>query len=270
MALDFKSIINQKINGGNQDLSDRHEQDRIKVGRKNPFFGRIVPLGEDEFFAKDFEEAWVDYVTKEGKQSVVKVVIDSKTGNDELGTLLNDIFWYNYNYRKNHQDFTGDKIVINHKNTKYNFNINRQYEFVAIPMIKAGNSWQLAQAQNGGYAFKNYAVSYSVFNRILEMTQDSTLFIEGKPFDTDLGFITPGKTLPVKIALNSSNRYDVSVANLTLPEITYDYLAKDNNGDFLYFDDPNKFNKLTKDTNPTMYRTLLAQLQQSFEEQKKS
>lgn len=273
MTLNFKDLINSQLNrlDNNGGSDSERKQDRINISKKHPGFLRVLPLGQEEFPFKPYAEAWVDYTTKDGKQSVARVTVDTYDRDDELVSLLFDVIHYNTQYNKKHQDHKGDKIVINHKNTNFPFRINQRVEFVGIPMAKnvQTGSYELKQNPNTVFEFHNYSVSNAAYKTMLEMTQDDKLMVNGQPFQTDLGYITSGETIPVEIKLNSEGKgYDVRPVMVPLPAITLDYLQRGQDGDFLYFDDPEIHNKLTKDTNPTMYEEILNQLKASVAQQK--
>ena len=246
----------------------KRKKDRIDIGKKHPFFGRIIPRG-DNFPFTPYAEAWVDYTTKDGKQTMMRLILDldENTGrlvdDDPLNNLLLKVMRYNNSYRKEHQNFTGDKIIINHKqaDSPYAWRISNRAEFVAIPLAKnLQGQLQLKQNEESGYEFVNYSVSNAAYKSLLELTQSDTLMVNGKPFDTELGYITSKETLPVAVKLNSDgNKYDVQPSMMLLPSIEFDYLQRGEDGDYLFFDDPEIHNKPTKETSPGLYEQVLKQ-----------
>lgn len=283
MTVDFRKIINQQLNNldtGNDNSDEfKRKKDRVDIGKKHPFFGRVLPLGE-KFPFTPYAEAWVDYTTKDGKQTMMRLILDldENTGllaeDDKLNSLLLKVMRYNNNYRKDHQNFTGDKIIINHKqaDSPYAWRISNRAEFVAIPLAKnlQGNL-QLKQNEESGYEFVNYSVSNAAYKSLLELTQSDTLMVNGKPFDTELGYITSKETLPVAVKLNSEgNKYDVQPSMMLLPPIEFDYLQRGEDGDYLFFDDPEIHNKPTKETSPGLYEQVLKQLTDSVNAQMES
>lgn len=277
MAVNFRELINKQLNqldGGNSNgggNEDTRKKERVDIGRKHPFFGRVLPLGTEEFPFTNYAEAWVDYTTKDGKQTMTKLVLDVDDRDDKLTSLLYKAIRYNNEYRKEHQNFKGDKIIMNHKqaDSPYPFRISRRAEFVGIPLAKDLNGQlQLKTNTETGYEFVNYSVSNAAYKTLLELTQSDTLMVNGKPFDTDLGYITKDETLPVAIKLNTEGRgYDVQPSMMVLPAITFDYLQRGTDGDYLYFDDPALHNKPTKETNPGLYEAVLQQLTNSVNAQ---
>lgn len=284
MTVDFRKIINQQLNNldtGNDNSDEfKRKKDRVDIGKKHPFFGRILPLEEDNFPFTPYAEAWVDYTTKDGKQTVMRLILDldENTGrlvdDDPLNNLLLKVMRYNNSYRKEHQNFTGDKIVINHKqaDSPYAWRISNRAEFVGIPLAKnLQGQLQLKQNEESGYEFVNYSVSNAAYKSLLELTQSDTLMVNGKPFDTELGYITSKETLPVAVKLNSEgNKYDVQPSMMLLPPIEFDYLQRGEDGDYLFFDDPEIHNKPTKETNPGLYDQVLKQLTDSVNAQMES
>lgn len=271
MALDFKKLINQELNRGNMQEQDTHDDNRIDISSKNSFFGRVLPLGEDEFPAVTYDEAWVDYKNRDGKQSVTKVTLDMEDRDDKLTQLLLGVIRYNRNYNKEHQENGGkDKIVINHKNSRFPFRINHRAEFVGIPMAKnrQTGAYELKRNPQTGYQFNNYSVSYAAYKSMLELTQDDTVQINGAPFPTSLGYITKDETYPITIQLpRGGTGYEVKFSTIPLPAIAFDYLKRKDDGDFAYFDDPNIHIKSTKESNPSLYEEIYRQLKASVEAQ---
>lgn len=271
MALDFKKLINQELNRGNMQEQDKHDSDRIDINSKNSFFGRVLPLGEDEFPAVTYAEAWVDYKNRDGKQSVTKVTLDLEDRDDKLTKLLLDVVRYNRSYNKEHQENGGkDKIVINHKNSRFPFRVNYRAEFVGIPMAKnrQTGAYELKLNSQTGYQFNNYSVSYAAYKSMLKLTQDDTVQINGAPFPTALGYITKDETYPITIQLpRGGTGYEVKFSTIPLPAITFDYLKRKDDGDFAYFDDPNIHIKSTKEANPSLYEEIYRQLKASVEAQ---
>ena len=283
MTVNFKDLINKQLNNldTSSDSGDglKRKKDRIDIGKKHPFFGRIIPRG-DNFPFTPYAEAWVDYTTKDGKQTMMRLILDldENTGrlvdDDPLNNLLLKVMRYNNSYRKEHQNFTGDKIIINHKqaDSPYAWRISNRAEFVAIPLAKnLQGQLQLKQNEESGYEFVNYSVSNAAYKSLLELTQSDTLMVNGKPFDTELGYITSKETLPVAVKLNSDgNKYDVQPSMMLLPPIEFDYLQRGEDGDYLFFDDPEIHNKPTKETSPGLYEQVLKQLTDSVNAQMES
>ena len=285
MTVNFREMIKRQLNNldtttDNNYNEPKRKKDRIDIGRKHPFFGRILPLEEDNFPFTPYAEAWVDYTTKDGKQTMMRLILDldENTGrlvdDDPLNNLLLKVMCYNNSYRKEHQNFTGDKIIINHKqaDSPYAWRISNRAEFVAIPLAKnLQGQLQLKQNEESGYEFVNYSVSNAAYKSLLELTQSDTLMVNGKPFDTELGYITSKETLPVAVKLNSDgNKYDVQPSMMLLPPIEFDYLQRGEDGDYLFFDDPEIHNKPTKETSPGLYEQVLKQLTDSVNAQMES
>lgn len=285
MTVNFREMIQRQLNNldtttDNNSNEPKRKKDRIDIGRKHPFFGRILPLEEDNFPFTPYAEAWVDYTTKDGKQTMMRLILDldENTGrlvdDDPLNNLLLKVMRYNNSYRKEHQNFTGDKIIINHKqaDSPYAWRISNRAEFVAIPLAKnLQGKLQLKQNEESGYEFVNYSVSNAAYKSLLELTQSDTLMVNGKPFDTELGYITSKETLPVAVKLNSDgNKYDVQPSMMLLPPIEFDYLQRGEDGDYLFFDDPEIHNKPTKETSPGLYEQVLKQLTDSVNAQMES
>lgn len=276
MALNFKDLINKELNNGGATTtnnSDTRKQPRIKVTKKVPFFGRVLPLGEDEYPFATYSEAWVDYTKDDGEQTVACVTFDPEEHDDKLAKLLYSVIGFNRDYNEAHQDHKSDIIVLNHRNANYPLRVGYRSEFVGIPMAKdvQTGGWTLKQNPQTGYEFHNYSVSYAAYKSMLELTQDDTMLINGAPFPTDLGYITADKTFPITIKLPANAKaYDVKFSNVELPAITFDYLQRGEDGDFKFFDDPALHNKSTKATNPDFYEKLYNQLSQSATSQKEA
>lgn len=285
MTVNFKEMIQRQLNNldtttDNNSNEPKRKKNRVDIGKKHPFFGRIIPLEEDNFPFTPYAEAWVDYTTKDGKQTMMRLILDldENTGrlvdDDPLNNLLLKVMRYNNSYRKEHQNFTGDKIIINHKqaDSPYAWRISNRAEFVAIPLAKnLQGQLQLKQNEESGYEFVNYSVSNAAYKSLLELTQSDTLMVNGKPFDTELGYITSKETLPVAVKLNSDgNKYDVQPSMMLLPPIEFDYLQRGEDGDYLFFDDPEIHNKPTKETSPGLYEQVLKQLTDSVNAQMES
>lgn len=281
--MDFLKKLKEELNEDQADNAQgsfttgptRRDNQLKTINSHNPvLYARILPLGEDKWFAKPFETVFVDYTKRSGETIQVPVIIDSKDPNDVLAKLVHRVIHINYENRQNSgNDQAKDVVTLNTKNTNYRFSIKRQAEIIGIPIVKFQDGhWGMAQKADGTYYIKNYIIPWSAYQSVLSIMADDTQTLQnGKPFDSPagLGFLTTKDTFPLEIKYDSLQRKYLTGlrGQLQLPSINYDYLVKDSTGNYQYFDDPDIFDAPLLKTDPDYYKLVLNQLVKKFKAQ---
>lgn len=281
MGLDFEKILKEQLDKGKDENGDNSSSDTLQrkenqlqtINSKTPFFyARVLPLGENQWFAKVFETIFVDFTKKSGEVKQIPVIIDSKNPDDKIAKLAHRVISTNY---KNRQE-SGDKdakdiVTLNSRNKKFQFRIKNQVEIVGIPMVQQKDKrWGMAKRSDGTYFIKNYIIPWSSYQSILELMADSTQVLQdGTPFDTPLGFVTTGSTFPLGIKFNKSDNHYITGlrGQIQLPSVDYNYLEKDTDGNFKEFDNPEIFDQPLLKTNKDFYTIVLSQLTESVNKQ---
>lgn len=214
------------------------------------FVGRILPLA-DGWYAKEFERIWVEYNKASGEVGVAPIYINSEDSNDKLAQLAIKIMSYNASVDKEH------KIKLN-SHDSFGFRIERKAEMLGVPLVKVntpqGVKITTKTNADGTLAIMNLTISQTAYRGIGESFTDEFLMVGGKPFTSPLKYVTEGETIPVSIKFSGEMSYNVVPnAGIVLPPVQYDYLEKLPDGTYKYFDDPETFNKLTKDESPDFY-----------------
>lgn len=252
--MDFNEILKQQLqlssqqgNGGNnQEHEERHHQ-LINISRNNPFYGRIMPIhNEKGWFAHPFERVWLTYNGK-----IVPVIIDTKNPNDEIAKLALRLVSYNYSVEET------QRLKVNPRD-RYGFRIEKRAEFVGAPANP--DTDQPVLTADGTPVLLNYTITMSAYNSILQLLSDPRSLINGKPWSTEFKFITLGETYPMSISLpNNENKYDVRFpsGHVLQPLNFPNWDARDNSGNYVRFDDIDKFNRPLIETSPTFYGKVL-------------
>lgn len=242
-------------NGGSNNSFTSRKNELVRINSKNPFFGRIIPLGEEEWFATEYSSVFIQFLKSDGTKASVVAELDVNNPNDELYSLTSEAISWNKNNPNNKIKFD-----IN-PNNKYDLSINNRVEVVGIPVTKNPNGgfmMELSKTIKGCPQLNNYDMSKAAYYSVLGLL-DEGYMVNGNPFSTELQFITLDKTFPLSIKLGSDGKhYDVQArADIVLPEVPKAVLLKDDNGEFKYIDDPNKYHEPLITKSPDFYETIV-------------
>ena len=242
-------------NGGSDNSFTSRKNELVRINSKNSFFGRIIPLGEEEWFATEYSSVFIQFLKSDGTKASVVAELDVNNPNDELYHLTAEAISWNKNNPNN-------KIKFNmNPNDKYDLSISNRVEVVGIPVTKNPNGgfmMELSKTIKGCPQLNNYDMSKAAYYSVLGLL-DEGYTVGGNPFATELQFITLDKTFPLSIKLGSDGKhYDVQArADIVLPEVPKAVLLKDDNGDFKYIDDPNKYHEPLVTKSPDFYETIV-------------
>lgn len=242
-------------NGGSDNSFTSRKNELVRINSKNSFFGRIIPLGEEEWFATEYSSVFIQFLKSDGTKASVVAELDVNNPNDELYSLTSEAISWNKNNPNN-------KIKFNmNLNDKYDLSISNRVEVVGIPVTKNPNGgfmMELSKTIKGCPQLNNYDMSKAAYYSVLGLL-DEGYTVGGNPFTTELQFITLDKTFPLSIKLGSDGKhYDVQArADIVLPEVPKAVLLKDNNGEFKYIDDPNKYHEPLITKSPDFYETIV-------------
>lgn len=242
-------------NGGSDNSFTSRKNELVRINSKNSFFGRIIPLGEEEWFATEYSSVFIQFLKSDGTKASVVAELDVNNPNDELYTLTAEAISWNKNNPNNKIKFDMNP------NNKYDLSINNRVEVVGIPVTKNPNGgfmMELSKTIKGCPQLNNYDMSKAAYYNVLGLL-DEGYTVGGNPFATELQFITLDKTFPLSIKLGSDGKhYDVQArADIVLPEVPKAVLLKDDNGEFKYIDDPNKYHEPLITKSPDFYETIV-------------
>lgn len=242
-------------NGGSDNSFTSRKNELVRINSKNSFFGRIIPLGEEEWFATEYSSVFIQFLKSDGTKASVVAELDVNNPNDELYHLTSEAISWNKNNPNNKIKFDMNP------NNKYDLSINNRVEVVGIPVTKNPNGgfmMELSKIIKGCPQLNNYDMSKAAYYSVLGLL-DEGYTVGGNPFATELQFITLDKTFPLSIKLGSDGKhYDVQArADIVLPEVPKAVLLKDDNGEFKYIDDPNKYHEPLITKSPDFYETIV-------------
>lgn len=242
-------------NGGSNNSFTSRKNELVRINSKNSFFGRIIPLGEEEWFATEYSSVFIQFLKSDGTKASVVAELDVNNPNDELYSLTSEAISWNKNNPNNKIKFDMNS------NNKYDLSISNRVEVVGIPVTKNPNGgfmMELSKTIKGCPQLNNYDMSKAAYYSVLGLL-DEGYMVNGNPFSTELQFITLDKTFPLSIKLGSDGKhYDVQArADIVLPEVPKAVLLKDDNGEFKYIDDPNKYHEPLITKSPDFYETVV-------------
>lgn len=272
--VDFKKKLQEELkrvnsqsnsnNNNEEHMLKRKAQQLVYLNRNKPFFGRILPLG-DQWFASLSKRVQITLKKKSGSEYTINAVIDTDDPEDKLAVLIKKAIHYNYQYRQDHPEVGDayDAIALNKQsygNMGPSTRIQNRAEFIGISLVTDGEGNTSMESGPNGPIIHNYSVSGSVYNSLLDLMADKTYRIEGQPFQDSLGFVTARKTFPIQAKLESNKWVVTPREGIVIPAMTYNYLEKTPDGkNYVYFDDPYLFNKPLKETNPSFYDYVVEQ-----------
>lgn len=253
-----------KAKAFNSESNTERKNDLVRLNKKTPLFGRILPLAGEDWFAKEFSQFFMNYTKSDGSRANAVVEVDLDDPNDVLANAVKEVLSWNASHENN-------KINLS-DNDRYGFNVQHKVELVTIPVTQTpqGYKMELSTKVQGMPNLVNYQVSRATYYTILGMFGDGYM-IDNKPFDTELSFVTLGKTYPLTAHINKEGKgYDVALrADIQLPAINPHILDKDENGEYKYIDDPNKFHKPTYLASPDFANMLANVIKDRLEDAKK-
>lgn len=247
--MDFKEALNSYINNNNNNTQERFNP--IKITAKNPFFGRILPVAQGQWPFATYNEAWISYTNRINQVTSLSVKIDPRDPNDKLGKLIAEVIAFNRQYSKEHPDFRNEKgnpeEAIKIAAGRFGLRIAKRATFLGVAVQQAQNG-QYAQAlnPNGQIDIKAYDVSNGALNEIATLLQPKIPYMkpDGTPmFNSDSLFITANETYPVNLSFEQPRNGGVGswrsevVNQLVLPAMNFNYLEKDQLGNYKYIPD---------------------------------
>lgn len=257
-----------KSNGSsnNNDNGPQRKSRPVYVNKKNPFFGRILPLG-DKWFAVTTKRVQMTLPKKNGEYTM-SPILDMDNKEDKLATLIKQVQHYNYQYRQDHDvPDQYDAIGLNKEpfgGGEPTTRVQTRSEFIGIQMVQGDNGQYVMEQGPNGPIIRNFSASGTVYNDLLELMADKSYTVNGQPFPDALGFVSARETFPVQAKIHGQNQWSVTPRpDIVLPAMTYNYLEKGVNGeDYKYFDDPYLFNQPLMKANPDFYERVYGQVKE--------
>lgn len=274
--MDIKQMLKQQLKatdpnnrGNNSNDFPTRKNKAIVVNGKNPFLGRILPapVGDNGWFAKQVVQVWVTAKRADGSSYNYPVIVNPRDNDDEFVSTIKSIISFNKQYSKEHEEYKdSDYIQVSHSMYQGKpvgqTGFRTSYELIGIPSVPDQSGTYVDAHTSTDYMYKNLIIRETAYRAILEALADDSLRVSGKPFADDLKFISTGVTVPVEIK-RSGNSYAANVREgLVLPAMSEQLnpFEKDSEGHFTKFDDPEYFNRLTKEVSPSFYETLTNQV----------
>lgn len=274
--MDIKQMLKQQLKatdpdnrGGNTNDFPTRKHKALVVNGKNSFLGRILPapIGNNGWFAKQVVQVWVTAKRADGSTFNYPVIVDPRDNDDEFVSTIKSIMAFNKQYSKEHKEYE-DINFIQVSHSMYNgkpvgqTGFRTSYEIIGIPSVPDQNGTYVDAHTATDYVYQNLIIRETAYRSILEALADDSLRVSGKPFADDLKFISTGTTVPIEIK-RTGNNYSSNVREgLVLPAMSQQInpFEKDSEGHFTKFDDPEYFNRLTKEVSPSFYDTLTKQV----------
>ena len=274
--MDIKEMLKQQLKatdpdnrGGNTNDFPTRKNKAIVVNGNNPFLGRILPtpIGTNGWFAKQVVQVWVTAKRSDGSTFNYPVIVDPRDNDDDFVSTIKSIMAFNKKYSKEHKEYE-DTNFIQVSHSTYNgkpvgqTGFRTSYEVIGIPSVPDQNGTYIDAHTATDYMYQNLIIRETAYRSILEALADDSLRVSGKPFADDLKFISTGTTVPIEIK-RTGNNYSSNVREgLVLPAMSQQInpFEKDSEGHFTKFDDPEYFNRLTREVSPSFYDTLTNQV----------
>lgn len=271
---DFAKMLKQELgrvngNGGSGSSEKTYKETLYKlrkkkplyISKKNPFLGRILSLGPNRWFAEEINEIEFTIKTSKGLLNFHPAVYrDGKK--DSLSEMVWEVMKFNSSYRKAHK-VEENPIMIKEKGVGMGFpgtSINTSYEIIGIPADANGN---LMTNEDGTYLINNYLISGPIYRALVNLLGDASYRIDGKPLTQ--GFLTQTKTYAVQIKYDGTHMNVMARTDNIYPSMDYNYLQRNqDNTDFVYFDDPKKYNIPIVDYDPDFHDYLEAMMSSSI------
>lgn len=271
MAMNFADAINQ-LNSNSNENNFRP----TTLGKKQAFFGRILPLENGGFPFVQFREAWVSFTKKDGSVTALPVIVDPNNPNDQLAKLLNTVIQFNKDKgAKDEKGYAVDTIKL--ASGRFPLSIRTRTYFLGVPVTNQNGTYAQAVDNQGRPAVEAYQISYSGMYAISSLLTPEMPYMNvrtGQPmFNDQAQFMTAGETMPVSAKFVDAPNGGVGSWNasvnqaMILPAMNFNYLERDDQGNMKYVDDIEKEAKPLVDSDPNFYQIVLNQLTQSYNTQ---
>ncbi len=271
MAMNFADAINQ-LNSNSNENNFRP----TTLGKKQAFFGRILPLENGGFPFVQFREAWVSFTKKDGSVTALPVIVDPNNPNDQLAKLLNTVIQFNKDKgAKDEKGYAVDTIKL--ASGRFPLSIRTRTYFLGVPVTNQNGTYAQAVDNQGRPAVEAYQISYSGMYAISSLLTPEMPYMNartGQPmFNDQAQFMTAGETMPVSAKFVDAPNGGVGSWNasvnqaMILPAMNFNYLERDDQGNMKYVDDIEKEAKPLVESDPNFYQIVLNQLTQSYNTQ---
>lgn len=269
--MNFADAINQ-LNSNSNENNFRP----TTLGKKQAFFGRILPLENGGFPFVQFREAWVSFTKKDGSVTALPVIVDPNNPNDQLAKLLNTVIQFNKDKgAKDEKGYAVDTIKL--ASGRFPLSIRTRTYFLGVPVTNQNGTYAQAVDNQGRPAVEAYQISYSGMYAISSLLTPEMPYMNartGQPMFTDQAqFMTAKETMPVSAKFVDAPNGGVGSWNasvnqaMILPAMNFNYLERDAQGNMKYVDDIEKEAKPLIESDPNFYQIVLKQLTQSYNTQ---
>lgn len=269
--MNFADAINQ-LNSNSNENNFRP----TTLGKKQAFFGRILPLENGGFPFVQFREAWVSFTKKDGSVTALPVIIDPSNQNDQLAKLLNTVIQFNKDKgAKDEKGYAVDTIKL--ASGRFPLSVRTRAYFLGVPVTNQNGTYAQAVDNQGRPAVEAYQISYSGMYAISSLLTPEMPYMNartGQPMFTDQAqFMTAKETMPVSAKFVDAPNGGVGSWNasvnqaMILPAMNFNYLERDAQGNMKYVDDIEKEAKPLIESDPNFYQIVLNQLTQSYNTQ---
>lgn len=269
--MNFADAINQ-LNSNSNENNFRP----TTLGKKQAFFGRILPLENGGFPFVQFREAWVSFTKKDGSVTALPVIVDPNNPNDQLAKLLNTVIQFNKDKgAKDEKGYAVDTIKL--ASGRFPLSIRTRTYFLGVPVTNQNGTYAQAVDNQGRPAVEAYQISYSGMYAISSLLTPEMPYMNartGQPmFNDQAQFMTAGETMPVSAKFVDAPNGGVGSWNasvnqaMILPAMNFNYLERDDQGNMKYVDDIEKEAKPLVESDPNFYQIVLNQLTQSYNTQ---
>lgn len=269
--MNFADAINQ-LNSNSNENNFRP----TTLGKKQAFFGRILPLENGGFPFVQFREAWVSFTKKDGSVTALPVIIDPSNQNDQLAKLLSTVIQFNKDKgAKDEKGYAVDTIKL--ASGRFPLSVRTRAYFLGVPVTNQNGTYAQAVDNQGRPAVEAYQISYSGMYAISSLLTPEMPYMNartGQPMFTDQAqFMTAKETMPVSAKFVDAPNGGVGSWNasvnqaMILPAMNFNYLERDAQGNMKYVDDIEKEAKPLIESDPNFYQIVLKQLTQSYNTQ---
>ena len=269
--MNFADAINQ-LNSNSNENNFRP----TTLGKKQAFFGRILPLENGGFPFVQFREAWVSFTKKDGSVTALPVIIDPSNQNDQLAKLLSTVIQFNKDKgAKDEKGYAVDTIKL--ASGRFPLSVRTRAYFLGVTVTNQNGTYAQAVDNQGRPAVEAYQISYSGMYAISSLLTPEMPYMNartGQPMFTDQAqFMTAKETMPVSAKFVDAPNGGVGSWNasvnqaMILPAMNFNYLERDAQGNMKYVDDIEKEARPLIESDPNFYQIVLNQLTQSYNTQ---